>query len=176
MKKITSAIVTFISIVFLSLNLQAQSTIDINDANYKFNLSLPSDWKQGNKEETSKQDAISYSFEKKDGKIAIMLLAFKVSDVKNLEDFVYTIEKDLTLNIPKRDGDYTNFDMGNYDGKSGLYKDTEFKEEIYFYRTKINESMNYTYVLRFIVPSSYYNAAAQSEIKKIAGSFAPSLP
>ena len=105
--------------------------------------------------------------------MALMLLAFKVNEVKNLTDFIYTLEKDLTLNITKREGDYTDFDSGNYDGKMAEYKDTEFSEVIYYYRTKISEGNNYTYLLRFIVPAMYYNSSVLAEIKKIAGNFSP---
>lgn len=166
-------ILTFISVLFMSSFARSQNAIDINDVNYKFNFSLNSDWNNRKTEETNKQDAISYSFDKKDGKMALMLLAFKVNEVKNLTDFIYTLEKDLTLNIPKRDGDYTDFDSGNYDGKMAEYKDAEFSEVIYFYRTKINEGNNYTYLLRFIVPSMYFNSSVLSEIKKISANFSP---
>ena len=166
-------ILTFVSILFMSSFSGAQTAIDINDANYKFKFSLTPDWNSRKTEETNKQDAISYSYDKTDGKMALMLLAFKVNEVKNLTDFIYTLEKDLTLNIPKREGDYTDFDSGNYDGEMGEYKDTEFSEVIYYYRTKISEGNNYTYLLRFIVPSMYYNSSVLADIKKIAGNFSP---
>ncbi|MDQ3193790.1 MAG: hypothetical protein M3P82_02195, partial [Bacteroidota bacterium] len=146
MKKI---ILTIILLMIVFSAGYAQS-IDINDANYKFKFSLPSEWKERMKEETAKKDAVSYSFDKNDGKIAIMVLAFKVSEVKNLSDFIYTLEKDLTLNIPKLDGEYSDFDSGNFDGKTGKYKDSEFTEIIYYFRTKINEGDNFTYLVRFI--------------------------
>ncbi len=104
-----------------------------------------------------------------------MLLAFKVTEVKNLADFVYTLEKDLTLNIPKRDGDYTDFDMGNYDGKSARYKDTEFTEIIYFYRTKVIDGENFTYLLRFITPTSNFHSGVESDIRKLAENFSPGI-
>jgi len=150
----------------------AQS-IDINDANYKFRFSLPSEWKERMKEETAKKDAVSYSFDKNDGKIAIMVLAFKVSEVKNLSDFIYTLEKDLTLNIPKLDGEYSDFDSGNFDGKTGKYKDSEFTEIIYYFRTKINEGDNFTYLVRFITPTSNFSPKFEEEVKKLAGNFTP---
>ena len=174
-QKMKILILTFLSIVFLNVVTEAQNTIDINDANYKFKFSLNSDWNTRKSEETNKQDAISYSFDRKDGKMAVMLLAFKVNEVKNLTDFIYTLEKDLTLNIPKREGDYTDFDSGNYDGKSAEYKDSEFREVIYYYRTKINEGNNYTYLLRFIVPSMFYNSSVLEDIKKISANFTPVL-
>lgn len=162
-------------IIFLFIFKAGYAQISIDDPNYKFKFSLPSDWKERKTEETAKNDAISYTFDKSDGRIAIMLLAFKVSEVKNLSDFVYTLEKDLTLNIPKRDGEYTDFDSGNYDGKSAKYMDSEFIEQIYYYRTKINDGDNYTYLLRFITPTSNYNSTVAEEIKKIAGNFTPNF-
>ena len=172
MKKINLALISILFITALSFG---QSGIEINDVNYKFKFTLTSDWKERQLEETPKQDAISYSFDKNDGKIAIMLLAFKVSEVKNLNDFIYTLEKDLTLNIPKKDGDYTDFDSGNFDGKSAKYKDTEFTEMIYYYRSKIIDGENYTYLLRFITPTSNFNSGVEEEIKKIAANFTPSF-
>jgi len=166
-------IIAFISLVLLSGFSDTERAIDINDANYKFKFSLPAGWSERKIEETTKKDAISYSFDNSDGKMAVMLLAFKVNEVKNLADFIYTLEKDLTLNIPKRDGEYDDFDSGNYDGRMARYKDSEFTEVIYYYRTKINEGQNYTYLLRFITPSSFYNSTVESDIKKIAGNFTP---
>lgn len=172
MRKITLALITILLLTSLTYG---QNGIDINDANYKFKFTLSSDWKERQVEETPKKDAISYSFDKSDGKIAIMLLAFKVSEVKNLNDFIYTLEKDLTLNIPKKDGDYTDFDSGNYDGRSAKYKDTEFTEIIYYYRSKLIDAENYTYLLRFITPTSNYNSGVEEEIKKLAGNFTPNF-
>jgi hypothetical protein len=172
MRKINLA---FISILFITSLTYGQSGIDINDVNYKFKLTLSSDWKERQLEETPKKDAISYSFDKNDGKIAIMLLAFKVNEVKNLNDFIYTLEKDLTLNIPKKDGDYTDFDSGNFDGRSAKYKDSEFTEIIYYYRSKLIDAENYTYLLRFITPTSNFNSGVEEEIKKIAGNFTPNF-
>jgi len=173
--KFLSIIIPFISIVFFNTGLYSQNAIEINDDRYKFKFSLPSGWNERKVEETTKQDAISYSFDRKDGKIAIMLLTFKVNEVKNLDDFVYTLEKDLTLNIPKIDGEYTNVDSGNYDGKTATYKDTEFTEVIYYYRTKLTEGANFTYLLRFIVPATFYSQTTQSEIKSLAENFVINL-
>jgi hypothetical protein len=174
-KKMKKINLTIISFLFICSSIFGQSSININDGTYKFKFALPSDWTERKVEETLKKDAISYSFDKDDGKVAIMLLAFKVNEVKNLSDFVYTLEKDLTLNIPKKDGDYTEFDMGNYDGKTAKYKDTEFTEVVYYYRTKINEGQNFTYLLRFITPTSNFNSVLDYEIKKLAVNFAPTL-
>lgn len=170
MKKIIPALLI---LLFTFSIVSAQDAVSINNTAYRFKFSLPSGWSERKVEETSKQDAISYSFDKSDGKIAVMLLAFKVNDVKNLVDFVYTLEKDLTLNIPKRDGEYSEFDNGNYDGKSAKYKDSEFTEVIYYYRTKVNDGDNFTYLLRFITSSINFNSSVESEIKTIAQGFTP---
>lgn len=153
----------------------AQSQTEVDDPTYKFKFSLPSGWSQRKVEETNKKDAISYSFEKNDGKVAVMLLAFKVNEVKNLEDFIYTLEKDLTLNIPKREGDYADFDNGNYDGRSAKYKDSEFTEIIYYYRTKITDGENFSYVLRFITPAGNFNSTVEKELREVATNFKPSF-
>jgi hypothetical protein len=152
-------------------SLSAQSKEIYND-NYRFKVMLPMNWSLDKTEETNNRDAVSYSFEKNDGRNAIMLLAFKVPAVKNLDDFIYTLEKDMTLNIPKRDGDYKVFDYGSYDGKIGVYNDDEFIETIYFYRTKY-EGKNYTYMLRFISSVNDFNPLTESEIEGIASSFKP---
>ena len=101
----------FILLFFFSLITQAYSisTTDweINDDNFKFTLTLPDEWKKTDSKLTDDKDAISYSLERKDKRCSIMILAFKLTAVKNLEDFIYTLEKDATLNIPGKSGDYT---------------------------------------------------------------------
>jgi hypothetical protein len=149
-----------------------QAEKEIYNDSYKFKMMLPFNWSMSIVEETNNKDAVSYSFEKNDGGNAIMLLAFKVPAVKNLDDFIYTLEKDLTLNIPKREGDYKVFDYGSYDGKMAVYKDDEFVETIYFYRTKY-EGANYTYMIRFITTAGKYNPLVESEIEEIAMNFKP---
>lgn len=168
MKKIIFAAAAFL---LLQFTLSAYAD-DITDNSYKFRITLPSDWAKSKTEETSKKDAISYSFDKKDGKNAIMILAFKVTSVKNLDDFIYTLEKDMTLNIPAKSGGYTDFDNGKFDGRMAVYKDSEFVETIYYFRTKNDDgSDNYAYMVRFITAASFYDQAAKSEIKRIADSF-----
>ncbi len=147
----------------------AQSSF--SDDNYKFKIKLASDWSKTKSEETNKKDAISYSFDKKDGKNAIMVIAFKVDNIKNLEDLVYTLEKDATLNIPSKSGDYTDTDKGTYEIRKAMYKDNEFVENIYFYRTKYTDKQNYAYMLRFITSAASYNSKTEDEISKIANSF-----
>ena len=103
-----------------------------------------------------------------------MLLAFKLNTVKNLEDFIYTMEKDASLNIPKRSGDYTSFESETFDGKSGQYKDAQYTETIYFYRTKLPDAPNnYVYMFRFITMNQYVELDLEKQIKKIADSFLP---
>ena len=173
MKPITIALIILVSFLFAK-DIFSQGLI--KDDDYKFKITLPSDWSVTKTEETDKKDAISYAIEKKDGKNSIMLLAFRVGNVKNLDDFIYTLEKDITLNIPERYSGYTDFDHGSYDGRWAVYKDSEFVETIYYYRTKNSDSEeNYTYMLRFITAGSFHNSDVEKEIQDIAKTFAPTL-
>jgi hypothetical protein len=167
MKKFLITLTFLLSIVFIR-DIYAQA--DVSDNNYAFKLSLGSDWKKSKTEETTNKDAISYTFDKKDGKDAIMLLAFKVESIKSLDDLIYTLEKDMTLNIPKKDGSYTNFSNGNVEGRSAVYKDNEFGEKIFYYRTQNTEGQNYTYMLRFITSAANFTAA-EKDFDKIAKNF-----
>ncbi len=160
-------------LIFMCTAVIAQDSRVIDNTDYGIKFTIPSGWKERKVEETSQKDAISYSFEKDDGSVAMMLLAFKVNEVKNLDDLVYTLEKDLTLNIPKRDGEYKDFDKGDFDGMSAMYKDTEFTEMIYYYRTKHTETANFAYMLRFIAASPAFNSAISEEVSKIGDSFEP---
>ena len=147
---------------------------EITDEDYKFTFVLPADWKKTDAKETTDKDAISYAFERNDKKCAIMLMAFKLNTVKNLEDFIYTMEKDISLNIPNKSGDYTTFDNGTFDGKSALYKDAHYTENIFYYRTKLPDApFNFVYMLRFITTNTYYTQDLQNQIKKISDSFLP---
>ena len=151
-----------------------QNDKEITDESFKFTFLLPDNWQKTDMKMTTDNDAISYSFERKDKKCAIMLLAFKLTTVKNLEDFIYTMEKDISLNIPQRDGDYANTDSGTFDGKSAVYKDAQFKEFIYYYRTKLPDApYNYVYMMRFITTHSNLTPDIESQVKKIANSFLP---
>ena len=171
MKTILSLII-LISFLFTQDVFSQGSTI--KDENYRFKITIPADWSKTKTEETTEKDAISYSFEKSDGKNVIMLLAFRVDNVKNLDDFIYTLEKDLTLNIPERYSDYEDFDHGTYDGRWAVYKDSEFVETIYYYRTKNSDTNeNYTYMLRFITAGSFHNSDVEDEIEDIAKTFTP---
>jgi len=147
---------------------------EITDETFRFTFLLPDDWQKTDMKLTADNDAISYSFERKDKKCAIMLLAFKLTTVKNLEDFIYTMEKDISLNIPQRDGDYTAVDSETFDGKSAMYKDTQYREYIYFFRTKLPDApFNYVYMMRFITTHANINTELENQIKKISNSFLP---
>lgn len=147
---------------------------EITDESFKFTFLLPDNWQKTDMKLTTDNDAISYSFERKDKKCAIMLLAFKLTTVKNLEDFIYTMEKDISLNIPQREGDYASTDSGTFDGKSAVYKDAQYKEYIYYYRTKLPDApFNYVYMMRFITTHSNLTTEIENQIKKISNSFLP---
>ncbi|HEY3250092.1 MAG TPA: hypothetical protein VGK25_03135 [Ignavibacteria bacterium] len=144
----------------------------INDYTFKFTMSIPSDWDKKDMKETVDKDGISYSFERKDKKITCMVLAFKLTSVKNLDDFIYNMEKDISLNIPQRSGDYIEKDFGTYDMKAGVYKDNNFYENIYFFRTKLPDAPNnYVYLVRFITTSININSDMETQIKTIIDSF-----
>lgn len=162
---ITLILVTLTQITF------AQKKLEITDNNYKFSITLPEGWLKPKVEETSKKDVISYTFDnKKDSTIQVLILAFKIESIKDLDNFIYVLEKDATLNIPPKSGDYTSFENSDYDGKTAFYKDLQFSEMIYYYRTKRTESSeNYAYMLRFI--STNYNSKTEKLIKDIADNF-----
>lgn len=146
---------------------------DIKDDSYKFQISIPSGWTNPVVEETAKKDAVSYSLSRTDDKSAILILAFKVNSIKDLSDFVWTIEKDVTMNIPQKDSEvYRQFDKGDHDGMQMNYSDNEFTESIYYFRTKYTDTNeNFAYVLRFITPKNALNFDIENEIKKISESF-----
>jgi|WetSurMetagenome_2_1015567.scaffolds.fasta_scaffold12138_5 hypothetical protein len=168
MRNLLIAIILLISTAQISF---AQKKDVYNNENYNFQLSLPDGWLKPKIEETNKKDVISYAFDhKKDSTSQILLLAFKIESVKDLDNFIYVLEKDATLNIPPKSGDYTSFDNGYYDGKMALYKDLQFTELIYYYRTKFADSKeNYAYMLRFI--STNYTTKAEKQFKEIAENF-----
>ncbi len=147
---------------------------EITDETFKFTFLLPDNWQKTDMKFTADHDAISYSFERNDKKCAIMLLAFKLTTVKNLEDFIYTMEKDISLNIPQREGDYITSDAETFDGKSAKYKDAQYLEYIYFFRTKlIDAPFNYVYMMRFITTNTNFSTDLENQIKKISDSFLP---
>ena len=159
---------------FASTPLTAQNNKVVTDVAFKFTVTLPEGWENKDMKETTDKDAISYSFESKDKKMAIMLLAFKLSSVKNIDDFIYNLEKDISLNIPPKSGDYSEEDSGRYDMKNAHYKDNKFEEMIYYYRTKLSDAPNnYVYMLRFITEAKDYNSDTETLVKSIAGTFTP---
>jgi len=177
LKPITIFIFSLI-IIFNSLNatINAGTTDgrEINDPIFKFSMNLPDGWNTKDIKETADKDGISYSFERNDKHCTIMLLAFKLTTVKNLDDFIYTMEKDASLNIPSKNGDYTSTDADIYDMKSAVYKDAQFTENISYYRTKLVDAPNnYVYMLRIITTNEYDNSDMQAQIKKISDSFLP---
>lgn len=146
---------------------------EIRDDAFKFAFLLPSDWKKIDSKITKDNNGISYSF-KRDTVCSIMLLAIRSEQITNLEDFIYTTEKDASLNIPKRNGDYVILDNENYDSKSATYKDAIDVEHIYYFRTKLPDApYNYVYMLRFITRNWNMNDDLDYQIKKISGSFLP---
>ena len=158
----------------LSLSLSQGDDREIADYSYKFTFKIPSGWTTKDMKETTDKDGISYSFESPDKKTAIMLLAFKLNSVKNIDDFIYNLEKDISLNIPAKTGDYTEQDFGKYDMKTALYKDNKFDENIYYFRTKMPDAPNnYVYMLRFINESKDYNSDKEMLIKSISATFIP---
>lgn len=147
---------------------------EITDETFRFTFLLPDDWTKTDMKFTEDLDGISYSFQRNDKKCYIMLLAFKLESIKNLEDFIYTMEKDISLNIPQREGDYTSSDAETFDGKSAKYKDAQFIEFIYYFRTKlIDAPFNYVYMMRFITENIHFNTDLENQIKKISNSFLP---
>lgn len=149
---------------------------EIKDESYRFTVILPNGWSVKDSKETEAKDGISYSFEKDDKKCAVMLLAFKLTGVKNLDDFIYTMEKDATLNIPKKTTDYSASDADSFDWKSAVYQDAQYTEDIYFFRTKLPDAPNnYVYMLRFITTTTFLSEDLQKQIKKMADSFLPTV-
>jgi hypothetical protein len=162
----------FSTIIILIISNSVFSQTDIRDNSYKFKISLNSAWKNSSKVETDKKDVIKYVYKK--GNASIMIIAFKLANVQNLADFIYTIEKDAELNIPQRTSDYTEYDYDNYDGRSAVYKDANDIENIFFYRTKLMEaSENYAYMIRFIYKIKEYGTTQEKEIKSIISTFTP---
>lgn len=146
---------------------------EIRDDAFKFAFFLPNDWKKIDSKITKDSNGVSYSF-KKDTVCSIMLLAIKSEQITNMEDFIYTTEKDVSLNIPKRFGDYVITDNESYDSKSAIYKDSFDTEHIYYFRTKLLDApFNYVYMLRFITRNWNMNDDLEYQIKKISGSFLP---
>lgn len=163
-------IILIVFALFLSSTLFSQTKID-ND-NYKFRLEFSKGWKSGNKVETDKKDVINYSFSKNDNKITSSITAFKFPSNRNLDDFVYTLEKDFNLNIPEKVNGFTGITGDVYEGKFADYKDNDNIERIYYYTTTKDSSGDYfCYMIRFITDVKYNKNDFINEVSVIANSF-----
>jgi hypothetical protein len=174
MFKKTGLVLALILLVFSAKGFSQGNDKVVDDFTYKFTFKMPAGWEMKDMKETTDKDAISYSFESPDKKMTIMLLAFKLNSVKNIDDFIYNLEKDISLNIPTKSGDYSEKDSGKYDMKNAHYKDNKFDETIFYFRTKLPEAPNnYVYMLRFITESKDYNSEREAVIKSISDTFTP---
>ena len=169
MHKVKKLLLVIAGLLVLTQAGNAQKTLDDND--YKFSIFLTSDWTKTKEEETSKKNAISYSFNNIDQENSLMIMAFKVNGVKDIDDLIYNVEKDVNLDIPSKSGDYNYNDYGDYDRKEALYKDNEVVETVYYFTTKNDGTQNYAYVVRFITLSSAYNNTVAKEIDEIIKTF-----
>jgi hypothetical protein len=161
-----------ILIIFISTSLFAQNGKTTSDKGYNFSITLTKNWTMRNTVETNKKDVITYSFDKNDGKVTLSLIAFKFANARNLDDFIYTLEKDFNLNIPEKTGGYTDNNGDKYTGKSAEYKDNDSYEKIYYYATTADISGEYfCYMVRFIVDAKANLNDAKSDINTIADSF-----
>lgn len=158
-----------------SLFAQKNASEIINE-NYKFTFLIPQDAFNMRKEESSGKNAITYEFEinSESDTIGVLLLAFKWPDIKKLNDFVYHMEKEVTLDIPQRINEYEEFDSIYYDAKMAVYKNKVLTHIVYYYRTKDESAeSNFTYLLRFKVFTKNYSDKIVNYIKSIAGNFSP---
>lgn len=169
-------------LLFLSFTSAIGSTVvsqttegkTINDYNFKFTMKLPAEWDTKDLKETTDKDGISYSLERSDKKMTLMILAFKLSSVKNIDDFIYNLENDISLNMPQKSGELTEKDFGEYDMKNGIYKDDKYYETVYYYRTKLPDApYNYVYMVRFITESINQNSDVETHINGIVTTFTP---
>lgn len=170
-----TGLVLAILIFLFSAKLYTQGSDKVvDDFTFKFTFKMPAGWEMKDMKETTDKDAISYSFESPDKKMTIMLLAFKLNSVKNIDDFIYNLEKDISLNIPTKSGEYIEQDFGIYDMKSARYKDNKFDESIFYFRTKLPDAPNnYVYMLRFITETKDFNSDRETAIKTISATFKP---
>jgi len=164
-------IILIIFFVFVS-NLFAQSDLHVKDGNYKFEITFPSGWKNIRTEETDKKDVINYSFNSKDNKMAVSIIAFKIDVQKSIDDIIYTLEKDFSLSIPEKISGYTDISGEKFAGKSAEYKDNENHEIIYYITTKSESGGTYySYMVRFICDSKLNFDAMKYDINKIYETF-----
>jgi|WetSurSiteA1Bulk_404760.scaffolds.fasta_scaffold74959_2 hypothetical protein len=162
-----------ISIFFVfTSGLFAQSDLTVKDENYKFEITFPSGWKNSRTEETDKKDVINYSFQRKDNKIAVSIIAFKIEKPKSIDDIIYTLEKDFSLSIPEKTGGYTDISGDKYTGKYAEYKDNDNNEQIYYLTTTVDSGgLYYSYMVRFICDAKQNFSDLKSEINKIYTTF-----
>ncbi|TRZ63988.1 hypothetical protein D4R20_03340 [bacterium] len=168
-------ILVFIFVLSLCKYSFSQKGFEFTDDSYKFKITFSEGWQKPKTEETDNKDVKSYNFSKKnDSSNTIMILAFKFQTIKKLDDFIYVLEKDASLNIPPKSGDFASMDAGNYEYKSVMYKDKNFTELIYYYVTKVEKAEeNYAYMIRLI--SSKYNTKIENSFKDIVNSFKPQI-
>jgi len=177
LKRILTTILYFIIFFSISDLLFAQKNAsEIVSENYKFTFTIPQEAFNLRKEETSEKNAITYEFEStaNSDTIGVLLLAFKYPDIKKLNDFVYHMEKEVSLDIPRRTGDYTEYDSVYHDAKMAVYKNKNLTHVIYYYRTKDESSQyNFTYLLRFKVFTNKYDDEILNYMKAVAANFIP---
>lgn len=162
-------LIFLLSILLLTSVLSAQVKID-ND-NYKFRVEFTKGWKSISKIETDKKDVINYSFSK-NNKFTAAIIAFRFPAQRNLDDFVYTLEKDFNLNIPEKISSFTVVSGEIYESKYADYKDNDNIEKIYYYTTTKDSSGEYfCYMVRFIADLKYPKADFDSEVSGIVNTF-----
>lgn len=162
-------------LVFILLLLTSSSNAQngsINDGNYKFKIDAGKNWKQRSKVETNKKDVITYNYDRNDGKMTMSIIAFKFNTAKNIDDFIYTIEKDFNLNIPEKVNGYTDNNGGNYVGKIAEYKDNTSYEKIFYYTTTDESNGEYfCYMVRFICDNKTNQNDINTAVKNIIDTF-----
>jgi hypothetical protein len=164
-------LIIIIFLVFTS-GLFAQSDLHVKDDSYKFEITFPSGWKNRRTEETDKKDVINYSFDRKDNKIAVSIIAFKIEMPKSIDDIIYTLEKDFSLSIPEKIGGYSDVSGEKFTGKSAEYRDSESNEQIYYFTTKSSsDGMYFSYMVRFICDAKFKYEDLKYDINKIYETF-----
>jgi len=162
-------------LMFTGLTLSQTENIIIN-RDYKFSFNLPENISNVKIAETSNKISISYAFEKfiDTDTLGVLLVAFKWKDIKNLSDFIYLMEKEVSFNIPERISDYNYVDSVYYDFKIGEYQNRKMHHTAFFYRTKDDtQDYNYTYMLRFKVKTPCYSEKMKEYMNEISSEFKP---
>ena len=171
-------IIIYFLIIYLTTGfLFAQKNAsEIVNENYKFSFTIPQESFNMRKEETTEKNAITYEFETtlNSDTVGVLLIAFKYPDIKKINDFVYHMEKEVTLDIPQRTSEYIEFDSNYYDSKMAVYQGKILTHVIYYYRTKDETSQyNFNYILRFKIFTKNYSDEILNYIKTIANNFIP---